>query len=207
MSCFSLILGLWPGLSGLVRYGRGVFLILAAGFGLLASGTLFCCGYWTELIAPESKIWLAGGVLAAHLVLSLVSAALSTLFSGQLAYDEEGDRYLMALEAYLSGNWNETERIARAILRRNRRDPDTILLLATLCRHAERYAEAAAWLDRLEALETAEKWAEEIAFEHAELAEAAAGEEEEDTPPEVIPLPAREEENRVPAERRRAVGR
>ena len=207
MSCFSLILGLWPGLSGLVRYGRGVFLILAAGFGLLASGTLFCCGYWTELIAPESKIWLAGGVLAAHLVLSLVSAALSTLFSGQLAYDEEGDRYLMALEAYLSGNWNETERIARAILRRNRRDPDTILLLATLCRHAERYAEAAAWLDRLETLETAEKWAEEIAFERAELAEAAAGEEEEDTPPEVIPLPAREEENRGPAERRRAVGR
>ncbi|MBR5415288.1 MAG: hypothetical protein IK105_05070 [Thermoguttaceae bacterium] len=207
MSCFSLILGLWPGLSGLVRYGRGVFLILAAGFGLLASGTLFCCGYWSELIAPESKIWLAGGVLAAHLVLSLVSAALSTLFSGQLAYDEDGDRYLMALEAYLSGNWNETERIARAILRRNRRDPDTILLLATLCRHAERYAEAAAWLDQLEALETAEKWAEEIAFEHAELAEAAAGEEEEDTPPEVIPLPAREEENRVPAERRRAVGR
>lgn len=207
MSCFSLILGLWPGLSGLVRYGRGVFLILAAGFGLLASGTLFCCGYWTELIAPESKIWLAGGVLAAHLVLSLVSAALSTLFSGQLAYDEEGDRYLMALEAYLSGNWNETERIARAILRRNRRDPDTILLLATLCRHAERYAEAAAWLDRLETLETAEKWAEEIAFERAELAEAAAGEEEEDAPPEVIPLPAREEEIRVPAERRRAVGR
>lgn len=207
MSCFSLILGLWPGLSGLVRYGRGVFLILAAGFGLLASGTLFCCGYWTELIAPESKIWLAAGVLAAHLVLSLVSAALSTLFSGQLAYDEEGDRYLMALEAYLSGNWNETERIARAILRRNRRDPDTILLLATLCRHAERYAEAAAWLDRLETLETAEKWAEEIAFERAELAEAAAGEEEEDAPPEVIPLPAREEEIRVPAERRRAVGR
>ena len=207
MSCFSLILGLWPGLSGLVRYGRGVFLILAAGFGLLASGTLFCCGYWTELIAPESKIWLAGGVLAAHLVLSLVSAALSTLFSGQLAYDEEGARYLMALEAYLSGNWNETERIARAILRRNRRDPDTILLLATLCRHAERYAEAAAWLDRLETLETAEKWAEEIAFERAELAEAAAGEEEEDAPPEVIPLPAREEENRGPAERRRAVGR
>ena len=207
MSCFSLILGLWPGLSGLVRYGRGVFLILAAGFGLLASGTLFCCGYWSELIAPESKIWLAAGVLAAHLVLSLVSAALSTLFSGQLAYDEEGDRYLMALEAYLSGNWNETERIARAILRRNRRDPDTILLLATLCRHAERYAEAAAWLDRLETLETAEKWAEEIAFERAELAEAAAGEEEEDAPPEVIPLPAREEENRGPAERRRAVGR
>ena len=113
----------------------------------------------------------------------------------------------MALEAYLSGNWNETERIARAILRRNRRDPDTILLLATLCRHAERYAEAAAWLDRLETLETAEKWAEEIAFERAELAEAAAGEEEEDAPPEVIPLPAREEENRGPAERRRAVGR
>ena len=70
MSCFSLILGLWPGLSGLVRYGRGIFLILAAGFGLLASATLFCCGYWTELIAPESRIWLAGGVLLTHLVLS-----------------------------------------------------------------------------------------------------------------------------------------
>ena len=103
MSRFSLILGLWPGLSGLVRYGRGIFLILAVGFGLLASVSLFCCGYWTELIAPESKIWIAAGVLAAHLVLSLVSAALSTLFSGQLAYDEDGDRYLLALDAYLAG--------------------------------------------------------------------------------------------------------
>ena len=208
MSCFSLILGLWPGLSGLVRYGRGIFLILAAGFGLLASATLFCCGYWTELIAPESRIWLAGGVLLTHLVLSLVSAALSTLFSGQLAYDEEGDRYLMALDAYLAGNWNETERIARAILRRNRRDPDTILLLATLCRHTGRLAEASAWLDRLETLESAEKWADEIVIERAELAEALSEPDGEKTS-EVIPFPARGSaggENARSAERRRAAG-
>ena len=208
MSGFSLILGLWPGLSGLVRYGRGIFLILAAGFGLLASGTLFCCGYWTELIAPESKIWLAGGILISHLLLSLVSAALSTLFSGQLAYDEEGDRYLMALDAYLSGNWNETERIAKAILRRNGRDPDTILLLATLCRHAGRYAEAGSWLDRLESLESAEKWAEEIAIERSALAGRSAEPRDGETP-EVIPLPARGNvgaKETFPAERRRAVG-
>ena len=208
MSCFSLILGLWPGLSGLVRHGRGIFLILAAGFGLLASATLFCCGYWTELIAPESKIWLAGGVLLTHLVLSLVSAAISTLFSGQLAYDEEGDRFLMALDAYLAGNWNETERIAKAILRRNKRDPDTILLLATLCRHTGRYTEAGAWLDRLETLESAEKWADEILIERAELVEALSEPDSEETP-EIIPFPARENTavgNAAPAERRRAAG-
>ena len=209
MSRFSLILGLWPGLSGLVRYGRGIFLILAAGFGLLASISLFCCGYWTELIAPESKIWIAAGVLAAHLVLSLVGAALSTHFSGQLAYDEEGDRYLLALDAYLAGKWAETERIAKAILRRNRRDPDTILLLATLCRHTGRYAEAGEWLDRLESLESAVKWAEEIATERAELADALRERDAGEETPEVIPLPARrvaDSEVSAAAERRRAVG-
>lgn len=209
MSRFSLILGLWPGLSGLVRYGRGIFLILAVGFGLLASVSLFCCGYWTELIAPESKIWIAAGVLAAHLVLSLVSAALSTLFSGQLAYDEDGDRYLLALDAYLAGNWAETERIAKAILRRNRRDPETTLLLATLCRHTGRYAEAGAWLDRLESLESAVKWTEEIAAERAGLADALRRRDDDEETPEVIPLPPRQSSGSevfVSAERRRAVG-
>ncbi len=209
MNGSSLLLNLWPGLSGLVRYGRGVFLALAVGFGLLASAVLFCCGYWTELIPPESKIWMAGGVLVIHLVLSLISAAFSTLFSGQLAYDEEGDRYLMALDAYLAGKWGETEKIAKAILRRNKRDPDTILLLATLCRHRERYEEAARWLDRLESLESAGKWSEEIAAERAELAEIGKAAEEEAGRPEVIPFPVQEPdsgEGELRTERRRAAG-
>ena len=178
MSGHSLILGLWPGLSGLVRYGRGIFLVVAAGFGMLASVTLFCCGFWTELVASPSKPWLAGGVALAWLLLSLLSAALSTLFEGQLAYDEEGDRYLMALGAYLAADWSRAEKIARAILRRNRRDPDTLLLLATICRRTGRPALAAEYLDRLARLDSAEKWSWEIAAERAALAGENAAEEE-----------------------------
>ncbi|MGI5832699.1 MAG: tetratricopeptide repeat protein [Thermoguttaceae bacterium] len=202
MSRYSLILGLWPGLAGLVRYGRGIFLILAAGFGMLASITLFCCGYWTELIAPESKLWLAGGLAASWLLLTLVSAALSTLFSGQLAYDEGGDRYLMALDAYLAANWGDAEKIARAILRRNKRDPDTTLLLATLFRHTGRFDEAAEFFDRLEGMEEAGKWTREILAERIFLAREIA----EAQAPEVIPFPARGKEKGSGAERRKTVG-
>ena len=115
---------------------------------------------------------------------------------------------MLALDAYLAGNWTETERIAKAILRRNRRDPETTLLLATLCRHTGRYAEAGAWLDRLESLESAVKWTEEIAAERAGLADALRRRDDEETP-EVIPLPPRQSSGSevfVSAERRRAVG-
>ncbi|MBQ3389062.1 MAG: tetratricopeptide repeat protein [Thermoguttaceae bacterium] len=191
MSGYSLILGLWPGLSGLVRYGRGIFLVVAAGFGMLASATLFCCGFWTELIASASKPWLAGGVALAWLLLSLLSAALSTLFEGQLAYDEDGDRYLMALDAYLAADWSRAEKIARAILRRNKRDPDTLLLLATLYRRTGRFASASESLDRLIRLDSAEKWSREIAAERAALAGEALNEEDPftDEVPETIPHP------------------
>lgn len=212
MSGFSLILGLWPGLSGLVRYGRRIFLVVSAGFGMLASLTLFCCGFWTELIAPESKLWLAGGLLFTWLILSLLSAALSTFFEGQLAYDEEGDRYLMALNAYLAADWGRTEKIAKAILRRNKRDSDTLLLLATLYRHTGRNEEALEYLDRIESLESAEKWHFEIGTEHAALAGSSA--DEDDLPPseqaKTIPHPmtvsSSEGVKGTEPERRRAVG-
>ena len=191
MSGYSLILGLWPGLSGLVRHGRGIFLVVAAGFGMLASSTLFCCGFWTELIAPGPKLWLAGGVALAWLLLTLLSAALSTLFEGQLAYDEEGDRYLMALDAYMAADWSRAEKIAKAILRRNKRDPDVLLFLATLYRRTGRPALAAESLDRLVRLDSAEKWSWEIAAERGALTGETADEPEpfSDEEPGTIPHP------------------
>ena len=83
----------------------------------------------------------------------------------------------MALNAYLAGRWPEAEKVARAILKRNKRDPEVLLLLATLYRHQGRPEEAAEILDRLDRLETAEKWSYEIAVERRMLAEPIEEEE------------------------------
>ena len=194
MSAVSLLLGLWPGLNGLIRFGRGVFLILAAGFGFLASMTLFYCGFWTELISQQSKYCLTAGLGVSWFILTLVSCGLSRVFAGQLAYDENGDRYLMALDAYLAAHWSEAEKIAKAVLKRNKRDPEVLLLMASLCRHTGRFAEAAAYLDRLEPLETAEKWVWEIAAERTAIREDAAEAEDssESEEPAIIPFPGTE---------------
>ena len=82
------------------------------------------------------------------------------------------DPFGKAAEQYLKGNWFETECILAGLLRRDPRDVDAGLMLATLYRHTRRLDEAAERLDQLERLDEGVKWALEINRERRWLAEA-----------------------------------
>jgi cytochrome c-type biogenesis protein CcmH/NrfG len=71
----------------------------------------------------------------------------------------------------LRGNWFETECVLAGLLRRDLRDVDARMMLATLYRHTGRIDEAVEELDRLERIDEAAKWALEIARERRWLAD------------------------------------
>lgn len=170
---------LWPGLSGLIRYGRAGFLVIALGFAVTTDMTLFCAGFWTEWLTRAAKLYLCGALAVVWAILTAAAARLSFYFDRQLAYDLAGDRFLRLLDDYLAGHWPEAERIAGILLKRNRRDPETLLLLATLQRHTGRLIEAGQTLERLERLQDAEMWAFEINAEKQSLADAIRDSDQE----------------------------
>jgi thioredoxin-like negative regulator of GroEL len=84
------------------------------------------------------------------------------------------ETYAEALDHYLKGNWFEAEHALAQVLRRNPRDLDAGLMLATLFRHTGRIDEAERQLQRLERLEGSQKWQFEIGRERELLHEAGA---------------------------------
>jgi thioredoxin-like negative regulator of GroEL len=92
--------------------------------------------------------------------------------------DRTADAYVEAREQYLKGNWFEAECLLSRILKRNPRDLEARLMLATLLRHTGRRDEAARQLDRLERFEGSGKWVLEISRERQQLQAAKSDEED-----------------------------
>jgi hypothetical protein len=151
-------------------------LALAVGAAGLVNLALAASLLWTELLAPKVRTgaWL---VVAAVWV---GSAVLSRLEERRLAARREpapgADRFAEVTEQYLKGHWLEAECALREMLRRDPRDLEASLTLATLLRRTGRLGEAAQQLDRLERLDGWEHWATEIGRERACLA-GAGGEQ------------------------------
>ncbi|MCR4413284.1 MAG: tetratricopeptide repeat protein [Thermoguttaceae bacterium] len=78
----------------------------------------------------------------------------------------------------MKGNWFEAECLLSRILKRNPRDLEARLMLATLLRHTGRRDEAARQLDRLERFEGSGKWVLEISRERQQLQAAKSDEED-----------------------------
>jgi len=145
---------------------------LALAFAALVNVALVASFVWTELFPAgvRSAVWLA---VAAVWVGSAVAARWQ--HSGADGNDDTarpGDPFGEAAEQYLKGNWFEAECLLAGLLRRDPRDVDAGLMLATLYRHTGRLDEAANQLDHLERLDEAAKWALEISRERRLLAEA-----------------------------------
>ena len=156
---------LWPGLPQIRSEGCWSALALAVGFAALVNLALVATLVWSELFTAgvRNSVWVATAAIWAG------SAAISYLWDRRRQPPSEAapteDAFNEAVDQYLKGNWFESEHLLRTLLRRNPRDLDVVLMLATLLRRTGRREEAAIELDRLERLEGAEKWELEISRE------------------------------------------
>ncbi len=163
------VIYLWPGLPQIWKHGSWPGLTLAVGYALLVNLALMTSLIWSELTTPGMRIivWL----LAVSLWMISAVAAYGRERE-QINRRNEPRRQVEyeaplaeGLQYYLQKNWFEAERIFRRLLRRNNRDADARLMLATLLRHTERFEEAQVQLDRLRLIEGSQKWSMEIEAE------------------------------------------
>ncbi len=175
---------LWPGLPQIWKRGTWLGLAMAVGFAVLVNLSLMTSLIWSELTSPGMRIisWVLVGLIW------LASAAASygwertSYGCGQDSSRQQGQEAPLAegLQYYLQKNWFEAERVFRRLLRRNSRDTDAGLMLATLLRHTERFEEAKIQLQRLGRIEGSEKWDLEIRQEQRMLDKAKSQREESD---------------------------
>jgi len=179
---------LWPGLPQLWRRGSWLGLATALLFAVLLNAALASTLLWTEVITPGGRnvIW------AATLVLWTTSISLSYWKIRKQHPDvtSAADRDLFpdALSEYLKGNWFQVEALCHELLRKDDRDADAHLMLATMFRHTGRLDEAEDRLKHLATLSTAAKWALEIADEEARGALARETALAKTNPPESAEL-------------------
>lgn len=167
---------LWPGLPQL--WSRGSWLALAIAIAAAAALNFlllstFAWSSWPERMSSGARpaLWIALGLTW------LGWAGGSAVLGRRQATGEQagGDRdpYPEAVNHYLKGDYFRTEQILLGSLRRNPRDLESRLLLATLYRHARRREEARRQLDTIEKLEGANHWAAEIESERRLLEDSS----------------------------------
>jgi tetratricopeptide (TPR) repeat protein len=171
----SYLLCLWPGSGGVLRQGRWSFLMIALLYGFALCGVVMLNFYWSELLTEN----LRRGTYAMLVVLWLVLSNKSSRLEKQchrmrLPPPPDKDALPDAQQHYLQGNWFEAECCLNMLLKKNPRDIEAMLMLATLYRHKERYDEAGNLLRELERLEDALPWKFEIRSEKRKLMAANA---------------------------------
>ena len=164
----------WPGLPQVWAYGNWSGLALALGAAGVFDVLLLVSFGWSELIGPSWRITLWVGFIAAWAVTVGWSARQCRRLTAVEDVKPGEDPFGKALEHYLKGDYYQTERILESVLRRNIRDIDARLLLATALRRDKRFEEAERQLDALVKFEDAGRWELEIQDERDFLAEAKA---------------------------------
>jgi tetratricopeptide (TPR) repeat protein len=162
-------------------------LTLAVGFTALVNVLAAATLVWTEWLAGNVR-WAAFGTLAVVWLLSWIESRadwrrlLAELSAGEVRApepEETADRWFREAQAlYLAGDWVSAEQTLLKLLKQDARDAAARLMLATLWRHEGRLEMAAQQLDRLELLETAVPWKDEIAWERERIAAASVVEAE-----------------------------
>jgi tetratricopeptide (TPR) repeat protein len=92
--------------------------------------------------------------------------------------DFQLDLFLAARGEYLRGEWNKATDLLQQLLRRDPRDAEARLMLATLMRHEGEIEEAREHLRKLQRLERAGHWNEEIQREWQQLTWQSVTQEE-----------------------------
>ncbi len=144
---------LWPGLPHLWNQGSWVGLALAVGFTVLLN-TLLATLVFHEWMASQVRWAVCGALLVIWLLAWWENRA-----DGKA---EDDSQFQAAQRSYLAADWVTTERLLLELLRRDSRDVEGRLMLATLWQHQGRKEEALGQLEKLQQLETAEPWQYEI---------------------------------------------
>ena len=161
---------LLPG-SGFVRLGRVVVgSALAVGWGLVVGSAFFLALFRT---GPTATVWercLRGVAVAAYV--GVQAALYGRLRSVARLEGEESrdEQFKSVLVAYLRGQLEEAEVIAKGLLRRNPDDVEATLQLAMIARRRGDTASARAYLGRARYLDDEGRWDLEIERELADLA-------------------------------------
>lgn len=183
---------LWPGLPQLWARGSWWGLALAVAFTLLLNVLLVASLIWTE--------WLRSGVLwagwSAVAALWACSAWVSWTGFGELTADgPQEDWFTQAQTYYLQSAWYEAEALLKLCLKKNRRDIQARLLLASLQRRTGRIDEATEQLGRLDRQDNLGDWQFEIDRLRALIGQDHAEQEE---PPEPATHSSQARENEAP---------
>ena len=174
----------WPGARGIHRYGRWSFLLIAIAFSVLSCAMIFVHIHWTQLISNQRVqnltiviyvfIWLA---------LLLKSSKIERKIRHKQRIPEpEKDIFRDAQFHYLQGNWFETECCLNMLLKRNARDVDAMLMMATLFRHIKRIDEAIALIKQLDLLEESHRLKYEIRSEKRKIMRVIASQKKSGQP-------------------------
>jgi hypothetical protein len=160
---------LWPGLRALWTRGSWAALVWAVCAAGLLNLAILGTWVWSELLGElfRTGLWGVVGVIWLGAAAREAICGPGRRNDRQQAIAEE--LFREALDHYLKGNWFETERVLGAILRKDPRDLEARLMLATLLRRAGRPDEAALNLDALARMEGAETWQCEIDRERQSL--------------------------------------
>lgn len=174
MAYSSWLLCLWPGLARLWTRGEWPSLILAVAFGILLNLALISSFRWPELLGAGfptfiwpilTGIWVVSALVARH-ELRILNARRNS--SEEVAAVPD-TLFIQAQREYLRRNWDAAETMLRRRLQFRPRDAEARLLLATIYRRRQRWAEAIDELDTLQRFDEAEGWQFEIAAERAAI--------------------------------------
>lgn len=173
---------LWPGLVQVWWRGSWGGLTLAVGFTALANVLLAATLVWDEWL-PSRARWVGLAALGGIWIVAWLDARADWRrmlaewqdgAPGDAAPDARSDQWFRdAQTAYLAGDWVAAEQTLLKLLRRDSRDAEARLMLATLWRHEGRTAAAIEQLDELDRLESAAPWAFEIAGERERIRSAS----------------------------------
>jgi len=157
------ILCCWPGLAQLWLGGRWYGLVAAGAFSLLLNFALLTTFVWPAWTAASVSlsVWLL--LLIVWVLGAVINLRSLSGYTAGAAHSDSEDLYTAAQNEYLRGNWYQAEALLERLLRKNRRDVDGQLLLASLYRFTRRPDEARRQLDVLEQFEDAARWRLEIA--------------------------------------------
>ena len=163
---------MFPGYSGIVRYGHRSFLAMALGFVALVDAFLIANFYWTALLTVGQRNVLLAALVGAWIVLMIADSYWKHRLAAADRPELHDETFRQTLGHYLRGDWFSAESQMLPYLKKYPKDIEMLLLQATMYRHMDRHEESLLVLDKLQLLQDSRYWLTEIEGERTKIAAA-----------------------------------